>query len=121
MLDVFSCLTRFPSTRVRIIGVLEGDNIEHQLRIDSATDVPCIAKIFIDDHEKLRHHRISPIPPNAISLHSADGTPLEILGCIRFTLKLGSKFLPVEALVLPHLGPDAMLINNSITKAFAAK
>ena len=39
-----------------------------------------------------------------------------ILGYIRFALKLGNKYLPVEALVLPHLGPDAKLI-DSIMKA----
>ena len=121
LLDASSCSTRFPSTRVQIPGTLEGDNIENLLTIDSATDIPCIAKTFIDNHETLRHHRIFPIPPRAISLHSADGTPLKILGCIRFTLKLGNKYLPVEALVLPHLGPDAMLIDNSIVKAFGAK
>ena len=43
--------------------------------------------------------------------------PLEIPGYISFTLKLGNKSLPpVEAFVLPHLGPDAMLIDKSIMK-----
>ena len=102
-------------------GVLEGDNIEHQLTIDSTTDIPCISKTFIDNHEKLRHQRIFPIPPGAISLHSADGSPLEIMECVRFTLKLGNVSLPVEAFVLPHLGPDAMLIDNSIMKSFREK
>ena len=49
VLDVSSCSTRFPSTSVRTAGVLEGDNIEHQLTIDSATDIPCIAKTLIDN------------------------------------------------------------------------
>ena len=66
VLDVSSCSTRFPSTRVRIPGILEGDNIEHQLTIDSATDILCIVKTFIDNHEKLRHNYIFPIPPGAI-------------------------------------------------------
>ena len=44
-----------------------------------------------------------------------------MLGYVRFVLKLGTKSLPVEALVLPHLGPDAMLIDNSIIKAFGVK
>ena len=61
------------------------------------------------------------IPPGATSLRSADGTPFKNLGYIRFALKLGIKYLPVEALVLPHLGPDVMLIDNSIMKAFGAK
>ena len=121
VLDVSAYSTRFPSTRVRIPGVLEEDNIEHQLTIDSATDTPCISKTFIDKHEKLRQKCIFPIPPGAISLRSADGSPLQILGYIRFTLKLGNKSLPVEALVLPHLGPDIMLLDNSIMKSFGAK
>ena len=121
VLDVSSYSTRFPSTRVRIPGVLEEDNIEHQVTIDSATDIPCISKTFIDKHEKLRQKCIFPIPPGAISLRSADGSPLQILGYIRFTLKLGNKSLPVEALVLPHLGPDIMLFDNSIMKSFGAK
>ena len=121
VLDVSPYSTRFPSTRVRIPGVLEEDNIEHQLTIDSATDIPCISKTFIDKHEKLRQKCIFPIPPGAISLRSADGSPLQILGYIRFTLKLGNKSLPVEALVLPHLGPDIMLLDNSIMKSFGAK
>ena len=49
VLDVSSCSTRFLSTSVRISGVLEGDNTEHQLTIDSATEIPCIAKTWIDD------------------------------------------------------------------------
>ena len=53
VLDVFSCSTRLPSTRVRITGVLEGDNIEHQITIDSATDMPCVAKSFIDSQEEI--------------------------------------------------------------------
>ena len=118
MLDVFSCSLRFPATRVRTPGVLEGDNIEHQLIIDSVTDIPCIAKTFIDNHEKLRNKRIVPISSGVISLHSANGTPLEALGYIRFTLKLGNKYLPEEALVLPHIGPDAILIDNSIMNSF---
>ena len=38
-----------------------------------------------------------------------------------FAFKLGNKSLTVEALELPHLGPAAMLIDNSIMKAFGAK
>ena len=121
VLDVSSYSTRFPSARVRIPGVLEEDNIEHQLTIDSATDIPCISKTFIDKHEKLRQKCIFPIPPGAISLRSADGSPLQILGYVRFILKLGNKSLPVEALVLPHLGPGVMLLDNSIMKSFKAK
>ena len=78
-------------------------------------------KTFIDKHEKLRQKCIFPIPSGAISLRSEDGSPLQILGYVRFTLKLGNKSLPVEALVLPHLGPEVMLLDNSIMKSFGAK
>lgn len=54
--------------------------------------------------------KISSIPHGAISLKSADISPLEISGYIRFDLTLGSKFLPVEPLEIPFpaLGPDIM-------------
>ena len=80
------------------------------LKISSAT---------IQDYDII--HCVLPIPPGAISSRSADGSPLKSLGFIRFALKVGNKSLPVEALVLPHPGPDVMLIDNSITKAFDAK
>ena len=48
VLSVSSCSTRFPSTSVRISGVLEGGNIEHQLTIHSATEILCIVKTLID-------------------------------------------------------------------------
>ena len=57
------------------------------------------------------------VPAGAIQLNSADGSALEILGYIRFNLTLGEITLPVEALVLPNLGPDKMLLDNSIMNA----
>lgn len=45
------------------------------------------------------------------------GSPPEILGCIRFESTLGDITLPVEALILPNLGPDKMLLDNSIMNA----
>ena len=121
VLDVSSCTTRFPSTRVRIPATLGGDNVEHQLTIDFTTNIPCIVQAFIRNHANLQHNRVFSIPPGAISLRNADGTPLEILGCTGFELELGNNFLPMEAIVLPHLEPDAMLIDNGIMKAFGAK
>ena len=49
---------------------------------------------------------MKPAPAGAIQLNSADGSALEILGYLRFNLTLGEITLPVEALVLPNLGPD---------------
>ena len=52
---------------------------------------------------------------------SDDGSPLKTFGYVSFVLTLGSRSLPVETLVLPHLGPDAMLIDTNVMKAFGAK
>ena len=43
-----------------------------------------------------------------------------MLGYVRFQLTLGNITLPVEALVLPSLGPDTMLLDNTIVGAFEA-
>ena len=58
------------------------------------------------------------MPPGAINLSSADGSPLKILGYVRFQLTLGDITLPVEALVLPSLGADIMLLDDTIMGAF---
>ena len=117
VLDVFSCSTLFSSTRVHIPGVLEGDNIEQKLTIYSATDIPCVANTFIDNHENYAINVLSPFHPALYPYTVLTA----VLGYIGFTLKLGNKSLPVEALVLPHLGPDSMLIDNSTMKSFRAK
>ena len=36
-------------------------------------------------------------------------------------LTLGNKYFPVEALVLPHLGPDEILTDNITMKVFGTK
>ena len=91
------------------------------LQSNPPRNIPCIAQNFIRYHEKLRYNRVLPIPPGAILLRSADDSPLRVLGFIRFAHKLGNKSLTVKALVLPHLGPDAILVDNIIMKTFGAK
>ena len=58
------------------------------------------------------------MPTEAVNLSSADGSPLKILGYVRFELTLGDITLPVEAIVSPSLGPDIVLLDNSIMNAF---
>ena len=58
------------------------------------------------------------VPPGAINLSGADGSPLKILGYARFQLILEDITLPVEALVLPSLGPDILLLDNTIMGVF---
>ena len=121
VIDVSSCTTRFPSTRVRIPATLGGGNEEHQLTFDSVTDIPCIAQLFFHNHARFQNICVLPIPPGAISLRSVDDSPLKSLRYIHFVLMLGNESGSVEALVLPHLGPNAMLIDNSIMNVFGVK
>ena len=107
------------SKRVRIPARVSNHPVS-DLTIDTAADVPCISASFIQSHPSLRKLPLKPVPPGAIQLNSADGSALEILGYIRFNLTLGDITLPVEALVLPNLGPDKMLLDNSIMNAFGA-
>ena len=107
------------SKRVRIPARVSNHPVS-DLTIDTAADVPCISASFIKSHPILQHLPLKPVPAGAIQLNSADGSALEILGYIRFNLTLGEITLPVEALVLPNLGPDKMLLDNSIMNAFGA-
>jgi len=107
------------SKRVRIPARVSNHPVS-DLTIDTAADVPCISASFIKSHPILQHLPLKPVPAGAIQLNSADGSALEILGYIRFNLTLGDITLPVEALVLPNLGPDKMLLDNSIMNAFGA-
>ena len=66
----------------------------------------------------MKDTRIFAVPPGAINLSSADGSPLKSLGYVRLQLTLGDITLPVEALVLPYLGPDIKLLDNTIMGAF---
>lgn len=109
----------FSSKRVRIPAVINGEKVD-DVTVDTATDVPCISAEFIRRHSMLRDHNILPVPPHAINLRSADGSPLSVAGYMRFMLTLGETTLPVEAFVLPSLGPDKLLLDNSIMGAFGA-
>ena len=76
-----------------------------------------ICSLCTDTSHNERHSNFCKIP-GAINLSSADGSPLENLGYVRFQLTLGDITLAVEALVLPSLGPDIMLLDNTIMGAF---
>lgn len=58
--------------------------------------------------------KVSRIPHGEINFKSADGSPREISGYIRFDLTLGRKTMPMEALILPTLGPDAKAFGEKL-------
>ena len=105
------------SKRVRVPARLNNQPVDH-ITIDTACDIPCISAAFMRRHDTLKDADILPVPPGVINLRSADNSPLKIKGYTRFKLTLGDITLPVEALVLPSLGPDNMLLDNSIMGAF---
>ena len=87
----------FTSKRVRIDGQVNGAPVS-DITLDTATDVPCLAAAFVGSHPILRPSSIQPVPPNAISLRSAQGADMNVQGYIQFTLTLGDTTLPVEGL-----------------------
>ena len=56
------------------------------------------------------------VPPGVIN-SSADGSSLQSLPYVRFHLSLGDISLPVEALVLPALAPNSILLDITIMNA----
>ena len=99
---------------MQVTGQIDGVTI-HGITIDTATDVPCIAQPFINSHLALILKPIHPNPPVALQLKSAQGAAMLIQGYIKFNLTSGESTVPVEAVVIPHLGTDTILLDNSTT------
>ena len=113
----FSTALNFTSKRVRVNAKVN-DYPAHNVMIDTAIDVPCIYVHFVQTHPTAQNTQIFAVPPGVINLSRADGSPLRILGYVRFQLTLEDITQPIETLVLPSLGPDITLLNNTIMGAF---
>ena len=110
------------SKRVRVPARVN-QRLVDDITVETASDIPCIAEKFVRAHPTLDEYEIRQIPPGATNLNSAaDGFPLKIVGYIRVLLMLLIIYFtfPVEAVVLPSLGPDKVLLDNSIMGAFGA-
>ena len=90
----------FTSKRVRVNARIL-DYPAHNVTIDTATDVPCISVNFVQTHPTMKDSQFFAVPPGAINLSSADGSPLKLLRYVRFHLTEGEITLPVETFVLP--------------------
>ena len=110
----------FSSHRVHICGRSGGFEVP-RVTVDTAGDVPCVAFYFVKRHPVLKNEPIHPIPPAVVTLKVANGSLMEILGCIRFGLQLGDVTRPVEALVISSLGPADILLDNSVMSLFGEK
>ena len=83
-----------------------------RLTVDTATDVSVVSHAWLMSHPTFRSVTIQPVPPTAVALRAANGSPLNVLGFVVFSLTLGTITHDVEALVVPSLGPDSILLDN---------
>ena len=77
----------------------------------------CFAVI---QHPTLCKARVETVPPSCMSLSAANGSSLEILGFITLSLTLGDITHRIDALVIPSLGPDQILLDNDVMSLFGA-
>lgn len=107
------------SRRVRVNGAVGGVPVTG-ITVDTATDVCVISHPWLQSHPTLRSTPLHPVPPAAVSLRAANGMPINVLGFIGFPLTLGGITRTVTALVVPSLGPDSVLLDNSVMSDFGA-
>ena len=53
-------------------------------------------------------------------MRAANGSPLNVIGFVVFSLPLGTITHYVEALIVPSLGPDSVLLDNGVMTIFGA-
>ena len=112
----------FSSRRVQISGSVE-DYPVPAVTVDTATDVSVVSHAWLMSHPTLRSVNIQPVPPvppTAVALRAANGSPLNVVGFVVFSLTLGTITHDVEAFVVPSLGPDSILLDNSVVSVFGA-
>ena len=109
----------FSSRRVQISGSIE-DYPVPAITVDTATDVSVVSHAWLKSHPTLHSVIIQPVPPTAVALKAANSWPLNVLGFVVFSLTLGTITHDVEALVEPSLGPDSILLDNSVMCIFGA-
>ena len=107
----------FPYRRVQISGSVENYPVP-AITVDTATDVSVVSHAWLMSHPTLRSVTIQPVPPTAVALRAANGSSLNVLGLVVFSLTLGTTTHDAEALVVPSLGPDSILLDNSVMSIF---
>ena len=112
----FLCFFRLA---VQISGSVE-DYPVPAITVDTATDVSVVSHPWLMSHQTLRSVTTQPVPPTAVALRVANGASLNVLGFIVFSLALGTITHDVQALVVPSLGPDSILLDNSVMSIFGA-
>ena len=109
----------FSFRRVQISGSVE-DYPVPAITVDTATHVSVVSHAWLKSHPTLHSVIIQPVSPTAVALRAANGSPLNVLAFVVFSLTLGTIPHDVEALVVPSLGPDSILLDNSAMSLFGA-
>ena len=91
-----------------------------EITLNTAADVSVISHAWFMSHPTLRAITIQPVPHAAVALRAANGSPLNIRGFVIFSLTLGTITHDVEALVVPSLGPDSLLLDNNVMSTVGA-
>ena len=74
----------------------------------------------MQSHPTLRSVLLKSVPPAAVALYAANGEPINVLGFVDFPLTLSEITRTVTARVAPSLGPDLILLDNSVMSDFGA-
>ena len=107
------------SLRVQISGSVE-DYPVLAITVDIAPDVSLVSHAWLISRPTLRSATIQPVALTAVALQAANGSSLNVLGFVVFSLTLGTITHDVEALVVPSLSPDSIILDNSVMSIFGA-
>lgn len=109
----------FSSHRVRVAGSVDDHDVDN-ITIDTATDVSVVSHEWLKSHPTLRRVKLKRVPPAAVALSAANGSAINVLGFVDFSLTLGGSTCTVTALVVPSLGPDRILLDNQVMDELGA-
>ena len=80
------------------------------MTIDTARDITCVSLLFLKRYPTFYKSMTKTVPPSCMSLSAANGSPLEIMGFVNLSGTLGDITRRIEALVIPSVGPDQILL-----------
>ncbi|CAM9886421.1 unnamed protein product, partial [Sphacelaria rigidula] len=97
------------------MSAMNDDEPADHVSMDTRAGITCTARDILGQHHMLKRAEILPILDVAINLHTADGSPLNIYGYLRFTLTLAK-----TTIVLPNPVHDKLFLDSSIILALKA-
>ena len=109
----------FSSRRIRIPGIANGVAVAG-LAVDSASDITRVPLLVWKQRPILCKTLVETVPPSCMSLRATNGSSIDILAYINMSLTLGGITRRIDALVLPSLGSDHMLLDNDVMSRFGA-